>query len=314
MLARLLYAPFLAQVIVTRRCNLSCGYCDEYDDVSAPVPRADLERRIDQVKALGTLAIELMGGEPLMHPELPAIVAHARKRRFRRVMLVSNGFLLTEERVLALNEAGLDRMQVSVDGVHPNEVTSKTLKSVRGKLELLARLAKFRVTLSAVVGSAPPDEVREVLAFAHAQGFRPRVILMHQPGGRLQAAPEQLAVYDSLDGSIGRPFREAGDYRRRLMKDGRAPFKCRGGSRFIYVDEHGVVRWCPTQRNAFGIPLSEYTTKDLARQFHTRKPCSDGCTVGCVRTCSGWDEMRRQDLDPPPSLIPLRRSAPPVSQ
>ena len=39
------YNPLLAQVVVTRRCNLACGYCNEYDDFSPPVPTADLDRK-----------------------------------------------------------------------------------------------------------------------------------------------------------------------------------------------------------------------------------------------------------------------------
>ena len=42
-----LKAPVEAQLIVTRRCNLSCGYCSEYDNFSAPVPLETLKERID---------------------------------------------------------------------------------------------------------------------------------------------------------------------------------------------------------------------------------------------------------------------------
>jgi len=66
---------FLVQLVVTRRCNLSCGYCHEYDGHSAPVDPDLLERRIDHAGALGTLVLTLTGGEPLLHPRLEALVA-----------------------------------------------------------------------------------------------------------------------------------------------------------------------------------------------------------------------------------------------
>jgi hypothetical protein len=44
---RLRYAPFLSQLVVTRRCNLSCAYCTEFDHVSAPVAAEVLRARID---------------------------------------------------------------------------------------------------------------------------------------------------------------------------------------------------------------------------------------------------------------------------
>lgn len=54
-------SPMLAQMVVIRRCNLSCGYCNEYDDHSAPLPTADLYERIDHLASLGTLAVTLTG-------------------------------------------------------------------------------------------------------------------------------------------------------------------------------------------------------------------------------------------------------------
>src|ERR1700690_2357021 len=152
---RIAYAPFLVQVVVTRRCNLSCTYCDEFDQVSPPVPTDLLKRRIDKIRQLGAWAIEWSGGEPLLHPDLCEITRYAKEQGFTRVMLLSNGFLLDPDKILALNLAGLDDLQVSVDGVLPNQSTVKVLKPLRAKLEALARVAKFRVTLNAVIGSAP---------------------------------------------------------------------------------------------------------------------------------------------------------------
>src|SRR4029077_13759660 len=57
MFFRLRYSPFLAQMVVIRRCNLSCGYCSEYDKVSEPVPVEILEERLRKLKALGTFGI-----------------------------------------------------------------------------------------------------------------------------------------------------------------------------------------------------------------------------------------------------------------
>jgi len=316
MLQRLLYAPFLAQLVVTRRCNLSCGYCNEYDEVSPPVPVEDLERRIDHIKRLGTWAVEFTGGEPMMHPDLPRLIAYAKRKRFRKVMMITNAFLLNEARVKELNDAGLDDMQVSIDGVTPNEVTVKVLKPLRPKLEVLARTAKFRVTLNGVIGSVASEEVLEVIAFAKTHGFRPRVCLIHHGDGQLKLSTSERALYEKVKQELGTRFEEAKDYRTRLISEGTAPFKCRAGSRYLYVDELGVVRWCSQQMSSFGVPLADYTRQDLERQFHTRKGCADSCTVGCVRTCSSVDEWRGQARDPDPAaavpqaFVMLRTPAP----
>ena len=61
--------PVMAQIVPMRFCNLSCGYCNEYDKVSKPVPIDEMERRIDHLGRLGTSIITISGGEPLTHPE-----------------------------------------------------------------------------------------------------------------------------------------------------------------------------------------------------------------------------------------------------
>src|ERR687896_2253707 len=71
--------PVLAHVIPMRRCNLACGYCNEYDKVSDPVALDVMKRRLDKLAALGTSVITISGGEPLMHPELDDIIRHIRK-------------------------------------------------------------------------------------------------------------------------------------------------------------------------------------------------------------------------------------------
>jgi MoaA/NifB/PqqE/SkfB family radical SAM enzyme len=73
--------PVLAHIIPMRRCNLACGYCNEYDHTSSPVPMAVMKQRLDKLADLGTSIVTLSGGEPMMHPQLDEIVHHIRHRR-----------------------------------------------------------------------------------------------------------------------------------------------------------------------------------------------------------------------------------------
>src|SRR5262245_372751 len=103
MLFRLRYSPFLAQIVVIRRCNLACGYCFEYDNSSAPVPAEELEKRLAKLKSLGTFGISLTGGEPTMHPELPRLIRTCRELGFLRTGMISNGFFLRPDVIRQLN-------------------------------------------------------------------------------------------------------------------------------------------------------------------------------------------------------------------
>src|ERR1700757_3361610 len=55
--------PILVHIIPMRRCNLDCGYCNEYDDVSKPVPLEEMKRRLDLLADMGTSIITISGGE-----------------------------------------------------------------------------------------------------------------------------------------------------------------------------------------------------------------------------------------------------------
>lgn len=292
---RLLYAPFLAQMVVTRYCNLDCGYCSEFDKVSKPIPTEELKARLAKLRELGTFAAELTGGEPMTHPDIYELIRYARHDLgFFRVQMISNAYLFNADKIRKLNEAGLHELQISIDGVEPNDITIKVLKPLKKKLLAVAREAKFKVVLNSVIGSAPPDEVLEVIDFATEHGFVPRVSFVHDDKGQIKLTPEEMQLIPRIKERLGRRFFNGGDYRQRLMNEGEAPFRCRAGSRYLYIDEFGTVRWCSQTRDGWGIPLAEYTADDLREQFHTPKGCNTGCTLGCVRHCSRYDEWRGQ--------------------
>src|SRR5665213_193666 len=143
--------PVLAHIVPTRRCNLSCTYCNEFDDFSKPVPVAEMLRRIDLLADLGTSIIAFSGGEPLLHPELDDLIVRIRARGAIAGM-ITNGFLLNAKRIQQLNRAGLEHMQISIDNVLPDEVSKKSLKTLDARLELLAEYAEFHVNINSVVG------------------------------------------------------------------------------------------------------------------------------------------------------------------
>src|SRR5437762_12438052 len=67
--------PIMAHIIPIRRCNLSCTYCNEYDDFSKPVPTEVMIGRINKLADLGTSILTISGGEPLLQPDLDEIIA-----------------------------------------------------------------------------------------------------------------------------------------------------------------------------------------------------------------------------------------------
>ena len=161
--------PIVAHIIPTRRCNLSCAYCNEYDSSSKPVPTAEMFRRVDRLAALGTSVITISGGEPLLHPELEQIIRRIRNHGLI-VTLITNGYLLTPKRIQQLNRAGLDHLQISIDNVLPDEVSKKSLKVLDKKLQWLAQFAEFDVNINTQCLGVPSPT--RMMPWSSPAGFR----------------------------------------------------------------------------------------------------------------------------------------------
>lgn len=290
--------PLLAQLVVIRRCNLACGYCNEYDDFSKPVPRPELERRIDHLAEAGTLVLTFTGGEPLLHPELDELIRYAVSKGMVCTS-ITNGYTLTKRWIERLNEAGLTILQVSIDNLEPNEMSEKSWNTLKGRLELLATHARFKVTVNAVLGSCSSAETREVVRGVKELGFYMTIGLMHDDKGQLSPGllgDELAAFYEEVRGNSRKSLvHRAGEgWERLIIRDGIADWKCRAGARYLYVDEFGMVSYCSQRRGEPGTPLLEYTKADREREFYVRKGCEESCTISCVRRASAFDLTRHQ--------------------
>jgi len=291
--------PILAQIIPTRRCNLSCAYCNEYDKVSKPVPAAEMLRRIDRLAELGTGIITFSGGEPLLHPELDELIRRIRSHGCIAT-LITNGYLLTPERIRSLNRAGLDHLQISIDNVQPDDISKKSLKVLDKKLQWLAQHAEFDVSINSVIGAgvSHPEDALTITRRALELGFDTSVGAIHDHTGQLKPLPAaDKAVYDQIQRE-----REPGFWAfaydnlfQKNLVSGRAnEWHCGAGSRYLYICEDGLVHYCSQQRGYPAIPLEKYSATDLEREYSTKKPCAPYCTVSCVHRVAMIDLLREK--------------------
>jgi MoaA/NifB/PqqE/SkfB family radical SAM enzyme len=297
MVARALAAkdhPVLAQIIPMRFCNLSCAYCNEYDKVSPPVPLDEMLRRIDHLGRLGTAMVGISGGEPLTHPDLDEII-----RRIRRngaiAGMITNGYLLNAERIERLNRAGLDHMQISIDNVTPDEVSKKSLKVLDKKLQMLAEHAEFHVNINSVVGGGfkDPNDALTIGRRALELGFESTIGIIHDGDGQLKPLNEADAqVYFAMTNRKKSNYAQFDKFQEAIVQGRSNNWRCRAGSRYLYICEDGLVHYCSQQRGFPGVPLAEYSKEDLKREYLTAKSCAPNCTIGCVHRISHIDHWR----------------------
>jgi len=286
--------PVMAHIVPMRRCNLSCAYCNEYDDVSKPVPVETMYGRIDRLAQLGTTIVTISGGEPLLHPELDLIIERVRKNGMIAGM-ITNGYLLTAERIHRLNKAGLDHLQISIDNVKPDDISKKSLKVLDKKLQLLSEHAVFHVNINSVVGGGihNPQDAVVVGTRALELGFTSTIGIIHDGSGQLKPLQrEEREVYRRMKSFEKKNYSRFNHFQDAIA-DGRPnKWRCRAGSRYLYVCEDGLVHYCSQQRGYPAKPLEEYTIDDVRREFLTEKGCAPHCTVSCVHQISYIDHWR----------------------
>ena len=309
--------PLLVHIIPVRRCNLTCTYCNEFDDFSKPVPAEEMFRRIDRLGAMETAIITISGGEPLLHPDLDAIIKRIRKNGII-AGLITNGYLLTAGRIERLNRAGLEYLQISIDNVLPDDVSKKSLKVLEKKLQLLAEHAEFHVNINSVLGPgiSHPDDALTVAHRAIELGFTSTVGILHDRNGQLQSlGPREKQIFEQIIALEKRSFTRVNHFQHNIAAGRENNWRCRAGSRYLYICEDGLVHYCSQRRGYPGIPLEKYSDEQRHREFFTKKECAPRCTVSCVHQIAAVDFWRApQTLEPiagPPTddLVQLTRSA-----
>ena len=242
--------PILAHIIPIRRCNLSCTYCNEFDDYSKPVPVETMFRRIDRLGELGTTIVTISGGEPLLHPDLDLLIGRVRQTG-ALCGLITNGYLLTAERIQRLNRAGLDHMQISIDNYMPDDVSKKSLKVLDKKLQLLSEHALFHVNINSVVGGGVrnPEDALVVGRRALALGFTSTVGIIHDGDGQLRPLGDrEREVYLEMRSMEKTSYSRANQFQMAIAEGRENHWRCRAGARYLYICEDGLVHYCSQQR------------------------------------------------------------------
>jgi len=286
--------PILAHMVPMRRCNLSCKYCNEYDKTSEPVPLETVKRRIDHLSGLGASIVTISGGEPMLHPQIYEIFAHIRSHGMI-AGLISNGYYMTRDRIEKLNAAGLEYLQISIDNVTPDEVSQKSLKVLDRYLRYLSEYAEFHVSINSVIGGGVnnPEDALAVARRAVELGFSNSLGIIHDGTGQLKPLSEKEArIYEELKSFGKKSWTRLNRFQDDLAYGRPHDWRCRAGARYLYICEDGLVHYCSQQRGYPGVPLENYTSEDIRREFYTEKPCAKMCTIACVQQVAMMDNWR----------------------
>ncbi len=174
------------RISVTDRCNIRCFYCMPAENVRFK-PRSELltfeeiERFVRVAAKLGIRKLRLTGGEPLVRHDLPRLIAKlAQTSGIEDIALTTNGLLLAEQ-AQALRDAGLQRLNISLDTLNPE--TFQRISRRDGFEKVLAGVSaaqqvgfdKIKLNAVAIKGLSEPDIV-PLGRFAREHGLEMRFI------------------------------------------------------------------------------------------------------------------------------------------
>jgi len=167
--------PLWLLLELTYRCPLHCVFCynpTEFGNVGPELETGEWLRVLEEARALGSVQLGLSGGEPLVRDDLETIVGAAHRLGFY-TNLITSGVGLTEPRLRALQEAGLDHIQLSFqDSTRSlNDFLSST-RTFELKSAVAALIKKYRypMVLNVVLHRLNIDHVEEILGMAERMG------------------------------------------------------------------------------------------------------------------------------------------------
>lgn len=144
--------PLFLYLELTKRCNLKCQFCDmwriKYHDpknLSRELSLSEIISLIDEAKGMGTILINLGGGEPLLRPDIVEIVKEIKKRDFA-LSLTTNATLLSKKMIENLIKVGLKHIVISLDSSFP-EIHDE-MRGVNGTFKKVIQSIKDIRTIS----------------------------------------------------------------------------------------------------------------------------------------------------------------------
>lgn len=189
------YAPQIATLMCTMRCNLNCGYCSMAKILREGRGGGENEASLEKVKKIFSnplfakcLLVQLAGGEPLLISDLEKIISYLAKRG-HIVSMITNGMLLAE-RIEGLKRAGIFRINVSLYDAN-RKILEHDLPKINGIFPV-----HISIVLTRSEVESGQQRLLETVRFVHDAGCRGLRFWIYRPMGD-NPRPEEI-ISDSL--------------------------------------------------------------------------------------------------------------------
>jgi MoaA/NifB/PqqE/SkfB family radical SAM enzyme len=239
-------------IAVTDRCQCKCIHCGvaSPDKVNKRALSTDeIIHLIDESKRQGVSVIHLFGGEPLLVKDLLLIIRHANARKMP-LRLDTNGYLLSDDMVKSLKEAGLDKISISIDS--PDESVHDRYRGVEGiykkAIDGIALCQKHGlkccISTYATRDNLRNGELQRLIAMAKSMNVEVRIVSVVL-SGKLREKHEMALTTEDRAILKGLLRKKSVYWESEFIDDEMIPFSCVAmAQRAFYVSASGDVRPC----------------------------------------------------------------------
>jgi pyrroloquinoline quinone biosynthesis protein E len=161
---------------VTYRCPLHCAFCynpTDYDKhTQNELTTEQWIQTLRDARKLGAIQLGISGGEPLLRDDIEDIVIEAKKLGYYS-NLITSGVGLTEKRIQALKDGGLDHIQLSMHDITEeinNFITNTKTFELKKKVAAMIKDHGYPMVLNVVIHRYNIDHMKEILEMAEALG------------------------------------------------------------------------------------------------------------------------------------------------
>lgn len=289
--------PLFVNLFYTRRCNLRCDFCST---IKRP---AKVELTLDEWKEcsdilydLGNRYISITGGEPLVRKDLPDFIKHLSKKS-RLHSIVTNGTLLTEDKLKELAEAGLMHLGLSTQSL------TQGIKSQKKEFFdlLLEYKKKYNFEISALITLTNENfkEVPEIVNYLATKGINvaPNIVTSGQGEWWFRNYCPDL-LFDPFDlrelKQVIHTLTKSKNitYSKKYLNDlynyakGNFSWNCEAGSYYFSINDDGFIMPCQD------LAPTNIFYKDLKQNYPFTKPnCND-----CIWPCYYEETYKRKHL------------------
>ncbi|MCA9969442.1 MAG: radical SAM protein, partial [Anaerolineales bacterium] len=315
-------APYKADLAITYGCNNACNHCyNEPDRFTLPsLPAADWFVILDRLAAVGVPHVIFTGGEPTLHPDLPALIRHADGRG-QIVGMNTNGRRLSDLAYLAaLEAAGLNHVQITLGSsraaVHDAIMGARAFRQTVRGIENGVASGVHTITNTTLM-RRNQDHVEEIIDFLHDLGIRTFAMngMIYSGGGF--ADPNAIPEAE-MPPLLRRVRDHAADKGMRFLWYTPTEYcrlspieldigvkRCNAGEYSICIEPNGDVLPCQSYYVAAGNllrdPWAQIWRSDLFRSFRDREldPAAAGLPQKCwecpeLSVCGGGCRIARE--------------------